>query len=117
MTDYYSALRALTDETWNSLNVDDKISLLQSVENEVAAREGRQPCQVTGEFIHSSDKGITLGYYNQSTRGLTINTEQLVTQSKYDMRITKPHKRGPTTWPQGTIFHTKKTRAAIILNP
>lgn len=89
MTDYYSALRALTDETWNSLNVDDKISLLQSVENEVAAREGRQPCQVTGEFIHSSDKGITLGYYNQSTRGITINTEQLVTQSKYgsDYRV------------------------------
>ena len=83
MTDYYSALRALNDETWKLLNTNDKISLLQSIENEVSAREGRQPCQVSGEFIPSSDEGIILGYYSQSTRSITINTEQLVPQSKY----------------------------------
>ena len=83
MDDYNSVLQSLTDEKWNSLKVYEKLAVLQAVENEIAVREGRQPCQVSGEFIPSSNDGITLGYYSQSTRDITINTEQLVPQSKY----------------------------------
>lgn len=89
MDDYNSVLQSLTDENWNSLNVYEKLNVLQAVENEVAVREGRQPCQVSGEFIPSSNDGITLGYYSQLTRDITINTEQLAPQSKYgsDYRV------------------------------
>ena len=83
MDDYDSVLQALTDGNWNSLNVDEKLNVLQAVENEIAVREGRQPCQVSGEFIPSSDDAVTLGYYSQTTRDITINTEQLAPQSKY----------------------------------
>lgn len=83
MGDYNMALHYLTDDRWNSLTVYEKLHVLQTVENAVAFREGRHACQVSGEFIPSSDDAVTLGYYSQTTRDITINTEQLAPQSKY----------------------------------
>lgn len=83
MSNYSAALQNLTDETWQGLQVDEKLAVLRAIEQETALREGRQPCKVVGEFIPSGEDGITLGYYNQSTRLITINTEQLDPQGKY----------------------------------
>ena len=83
MDSFITALQSLTDEKWNSLNVYEKLNTLQVVENEIAAREGLKPCQVSGEYIPSTEDGVTLGYYSQSTRDITINTEQLAPQSMY----------------------------------
>lgn len=89
MDSYNYALQFLTDEKWNSLNVYEKLNLLQIIENEVAVREGRQPCLVSGSFIPSSNDGIVLGFYSKATRNITINAEQLDPQSKYgsDYRV------------------------------
>lgn len=83
MDNYITSLQALSDESWPGLSIDEKLVVLQDIENEMAIRENRSPCRVTGEFIPSDDRGITLGYYNRDSRNITINTEQLDRASKY----------------------------------
>lgn len=83
MSSYNDALKCLSTEEWNKLSVQEKLDALQSVENEVAAREGRAPCKVQGQYIQSDSRGTTLGYYSRADRTITINTEQLDSNSKY----------------------------------
>lgn len=89
MAAFQSALEALTDDRWNALTTQEKLNTLQAIENEVAEREGRASCQVSGRYIPSTPEGVTLGYYNRGMRDITINTEQLMEQSQYgnDYRV------------------------------
>lgn len=83
MASYNDALQSLSTEKWNQLSVQEKLDVLQAVENEVASRDGRSPCKVQGQYIQSDGRGITLGYYSRTDRTITINTEQLEPSSKY----------------------------------
>ena len=81
--DYEDALHLLSDEKWTSLNVEQKLAVLQSVEYKEASRVGRLPCNIVGEVIDDSDGGITLGYFDTETKDIKINTSQLEADSKY----------------------------------
>lgn len=83
MSSYNDALQSLSAEEWSKLSVQEKLDTLQAVENEVAVREGRSPCKVQGQYIQSDSRGTTLGYYSRADRTITINTEQLDSNSKY----------------------------------
>lgn len=83
MATYEDALQSLTPEKWKALSVQEKLDTLQAVEDHVAQKEGRAPCTVKGQYIPSTQAGTTLGYYSLNDRTITINTEQLDSQSKY----------------------------------
>lgn len=83
MDTFHAALAALTDDKWNSMSIQEKLSTLQAVENEIAVREGRTFCQVSGKYIVSDRDSIILGSYSREMRDITINTEQLAEQSEY----------------------------------
>lgn len=83
MLGYSVALHLLTNSNWGRLQDNEKIAVLQAIENEVATREYRNPCQIVSEYIPSDEDGITLGYYNRGNRLITINAEQFDPQQKY----------------------------------
>ncbi len=81
---YAESLHLLNDGSWKALDISEKIAVLQAVENEFARRENRQACEVSPKYIPRDKKdGITMGFYSRATQEITINMEQLSSDSKY----------------------------------
>lgn len=81
--DYETALRLLNNENWSRLNVEQKLSVLQSVEYNEAIKARRLPCNIVGKAIPDSSNGTTLGYFDTESKEIIINTSQLISGSKY----------------------------------
>jgi hypothetical protein len=67
---YQDSLHLLNNSEWNKASVQYKASVMQSIENEVARREGRTPCNVSLFSDPPSDGKITAGYYSQGEIGI-----------------------------------------------
>lgn len=80
---YQDSLKYLNNEQWKTLNVDEKINVLQVVENEMANRSQRLPCEISAEPMPSSDNSIQLGGYSPASKDISLNSEQLMAGSKY----------------------------------
>jgi hypothetical protein len=74
---YQDSLHLLNESEWNKLPVQNRAAVLQSVENEVARREGRPPCNVF-LFSEAPKNGtISAGKYNPSSGDITLNAYYL----------------------------------------
>jgi hypothetical protein len=74
---YQDSLHLLNDSEWNKLPVQNRAAVLQSVENEVARREGCPPCNVS-LFSEAPKNGtISAGRYNPSSGDITLNAYYL----------------------------------------
>jgi hypothetical protein len=80
---YDESLGCLTEDKWKTLGVEDKIGVLQSVENEMAAREHRYPCEVTTKPMPSEEGSVVFGGYDPVGKGIVINSQQLEAGSEY----------------------------------
>ena len=80
---YKKAVYQLKNQEWNRMTNEDKIRVLQSIENQIAKDEKRLPCVVKMKYIPSNREGIVMGYYTDAEQTITINSEQLDSGSKY----------------------------------
>lgn len=80
---YQDALICMEKGKWEKLNTASRLDALQAVENEIAARQGREACPVNGEAMHSGAHSTILGYYDRSTNRIYINELELVDGSTY----------------------------------
>jgi hypothetical protein len=74
---YQDSLHLLNDSEWSKLNLQNKAAVIQSVENEVARREGRPPCNVSLFSEPPSNGMITAGQYNPKNGGIELNAYHL----------------------------------------
>jgi len=74
---YQDSLHLLNDSEWNKLSLQNKASVLQSVENEVARREGRPPCNVSLFSEAPKNGSYTAGQYNPANGNTELNTHHL----------------------------------------
>ena len=82
-TNYEKNICLLNDASWTSLRINEKIDVLQSIEDEIAKRERRLPCIVSADYMPSTEDSICLGKYRTLTKDIVINSEQLEVDSKY----------------------------------
>ena len=75
---YQDSLHLLNNSEWNKLSISNRASVMQSIENEVARREGRSPCNVS-LYSEAPDKNgrISCGGYNLKTSDIEMNTYHL----------------------------------------
>ena len=88
----YKDSLAFLSEKWSQLSPEQKIEVIQTIENHEAEITGRNPCPVEGKFLYTGQDGIVLGQYNRQTRSIYINDSQLAPDSNYGNsfdRITK----------------------------
>ena len=79
----YEESLACLDEKWHMISDEQKIEVLQAIENKMAYDSGRMPCMVEGRFMHTGNDGIVLGSYNDSDKRIYINTSQFDSESLY----------------------------------
>lgn len=79
---FKESLKLLNSDNWPCLSIEEKVTVLQNVENEVAVQSGRQSCKVNAIPIDSSHS-IELGRYNVASKNIEINSNQLKHGSKY----------------------------------
>jgi len=89
---YVDSLNLLKDNEWVRLSIQQKLAVMQSVENEVAHREGRPACNVS-LFTEAPDKNenYTSGTYDIDTGKIGMNTYYLYTASPEDSLRTILH--------------------------
>lgn len=81
---FKESLKLLNSDKWPSLSVEEKVAVLQSVENEMAVQSERHPCSVNAIPIDSKDdKYIEFGNYSFLSKNININSNQLEHGSKY----------------------------------
>lgn len=81
--EYNDALILTKTENWIELDDNAKVEVLQSIENQLAKECGRMPCEVKGEWLYTSEDGITLGFYNPKDNTIHINASQFDSESMY----------------------------------
>ena len=74
---YQDGLHLLNDSEWGKLGLQNKASVMQSVENEVARREGRPPCNVSLFKDPPSNGKITAGFYSPKSGNIEMNAYHL----------------------------------------
>ena len=79
----YKDSLAFLSEKWSKLSPDQKLEVIQTIENHEAEINGRNPCPVEGKFLYTGQDGIVLGQYDRETRAIYINDSQLAPDSKY----------------------------------
>jgi hypothetical protein len=84
---YDQALRNLDQERWNNLNLRGRVQTLQSVENEMAARQGREPCKVEAAKIGRAGEDQAAGAYDPGTKKIYVNSELLYYDENYKSDI------------------------------
>ena len=74
---YQDSLHLLNNSEWNKLSLQNRAAVMQSIENEVARREGRPPCNVS-LFSEAPRNGlISAGKYNRANGSIEINAYHL----------------------------------------
>lgn len=79
MKTYIEAIEKLDKTNWCQLSIQDKIDVLQCIENEFAKRTQRIPCPVSGY----TDRPNVMGHYDRETQCIRINIEELASGTKY----------------------------------
>lgn len=79
----YEDCLKLTADKWNSLDVDTKIEILNTLEAHEAEVNFRIACPVEGRFLYTGNDGIVMGQYDRNTCKIYINDSQLAPDSKY----------------------------------
>lgn len=79
----YEQCLGLTGEKWVSLEEDEKIEILQTIENHMAIESSRKACTIVGCWLYTGEDGIVLGAYSRETQTIFINTSQLDPDSKF----------------------------------
>lgn len=82
----YEDCLTLTADKWNSLDVDTKIEILNTLETHEAEVNSRIACPVEGRFLYTGNDGIVLGQYDRNTCKIYINDSQFAPDSKYGSR-------------------------------
>jgi len=80
---YKQSLVSLERDRWKKLNLAERVSALQSIENEMASRQGRKACNVKLVAMHTSNYSTELGKYNRETNEIYINQNAMINNSKY----------------------------------
>lgn len=73
----------LTGDVWTSLSDEQKIEVLQTIENHIAFESNRIPAPVEGRFLHTGPDGVVMGSYDPRTERIYINTSQFNPESMY----------------------------------
>ncbi len=79
----YEESIALTGSQWTSLSDDQKLEVLQTIENHVAFETGRLNCPVVGKFLYTGADGVALGMYDPKNQVIYVNDSQFDETSKY----------------------------------
>jgi len=79
----YKDALLLTGEKWTALTDNQKIEVLQCIENHSAHESGRLSCPVVGRFLYTGNDGVVLGSYDPDNKVIYINTSQFDPDSKY----------------------------------
>ena len=79
----YEESLTLISEKWSQLTQEQKIDVIQAVEDHEAEINGRTACSIEGKFLYTGNDGIVLGQYDRETRSIYINDSQLSSDSKY----------------------------------
>jgi hypothetical protein len=74
---YQDSLHFLNESEWNKLTVQNKAAVMQSVENEVARREGRPPCNVSLYNEPPKEGKLSAGWYNRENDSIGMNSYHL----------------------------------------
>jgi len=74
---YQDSLHLLNESEWNKLSFQSKGAVMQSVENEVARREGRPPCNVSLYSDPPKNGKLSAGLYNRDSDSIGMNTYHL----------------------------------------
>lgn len=116
---YQDSLHLLNDSEWNKLGIQNRRSVMQSVENEAAKRDGRQPCNVSIFSEPPSNGMITAGQYNPNTGAIEMNEHYLQRASSNESLITIMHE-GRHAYQhravKGEISHQDKSQLAAWQN-
>lgn len=80
---YQEALSWFCHEKWKNLSLEKKVESLQAVENEIARRCHRLPCEVKAVFMQPCRNGIQLGGYSPVSKDIVLNADQLMPESEY----------------------------------
>lgn len=80
---YEGALRLTDRGAWSKLTEEDRLSVLQTIENESAAEVGRPARAVEGKWLYVGDDGIELGCYHPGDQIIYVNSSQLAEGSLY----------------------------------
>lgn len=79
----YNESILLTGDAWTSLSDEQKVEVLQTIENHSAYESGRLSCPVLGRFLYTGSDGIVLGSYDPHNQVIYVNTSQFDPDSKY----------------------------------
>ena len=79
----YEERIVLTGSQWTSLSDEQKLEVLQTIENHVAFETGRLNCPVVGKFLYTGADGIALGMYDPKNHVIYVNDSQFDADSKY----------------------------------
>jgi hypothetical protein len=74
---YQNSLALLNESEWDKLSGQNKAAVLQSVENEVARREMRQPCNISLFSKPPQNGSISAGYYDPKSGDIKLNAYHL----------------------------------------
>lgn len=74
---YQDSLHLLNESEWSKLSLQNRGAVMQSVENEVARREGRTPCNVSLYSETPKNGKLSAGWYNRETDSIGMNTYHL----------------------------------------
>ena len=75
---YQNSLSLLYDNKWSKLNLQTKVAVMQSIENEIARRENRSPCNVSLFSEPPQQTGIIAqGQYNRMKDIIELNSYYL----------------------------------------
>lgn len=73
----------LTGEKWSELDDNQKVEVLQTIENHVAFESHRIPCPVFAKGLYTGTDGIVLGSYDPSNRVIYVNSTQFDSEAMY----------------------------------
>lgn len=85
----YEESLTLISEKWSQLNQEQKLEVIQTIENHEAEINNRSACPVEGKFLYTGNDGVVLGQYDKETRSIYINDSQLSPDSKYGQTSTQ----------------------------
>ena len=74
---YQDSLHLLNESEWNKLSLQNKTAVMQSVENEVARREGRPSCNVSLYSEPPQNGKLSAGWYNRENNSIGMNSYHL----------------------------------------
>lgn len=80
--DYELAL-SRTGDVWSTLTEEEKVEVLQIIENHIAEEQGRLNCPIRSKALYTGTDGVVMGVYDRDDKSIQVNALQLEPTSKY----------------------------------